>query len=86
MRQFVVLEIVGSNPIRHPMRITMNTIIDLSVVVNEQTPVYPGDPAMSIKPAGQLAKDGFNDHLISIGTHVGTHIDGSPARVIAEVL
>lgn len=50
-------------------------IIDLSVPINEQTPIYPGDPATVIKPAGILAKDGFNDHYVSIGTHVGTHID-----------
>lgn len=50
-------------------------IIDLSVPVNEKTPVYPGDPATKIDPAGVLAKDGYNDHYISLGTHVGTHID-----------
>ena len=50
-------------------------IIDLSVPLNENTPVYPGDPATKIEPAGVLAKDGFNDNYISIGTHVGTHID-----------
>lgn len=50
-------------------------IVDLSVPVNENTPVYPGDPKTVIRPAGVFDKDGFNDHLISIGTHVGTHID-----------
>lgn len=51
------------------------TIIDLSVALNEQTPVYPGDPATLIKPAGDIVKDGYRDHYVSIGTHVGTHID-----------
>lgn len=50
-------------------------IIDLSVTLNEKTPVYPGDPATVIKPAGVLAKDGYCDHFVSFGTHVGTHID-----------
>lgn len=50
-------------------------IIDLSVPINEQTPVYPGDPSTKVEPAGVLAKDGYNDHYISLGTHVGTHID-----------
>ena len=50
-------------------------IVDLSVVLNEQTPVYPGDPSTKIEQAGVLAKDGFCDHYISVGTHVGTHID-----------
>ena len=55
--------------------------IDLSVVVNEETPVYPGDPPIKIQPAGVFAKDGYNDHLVSIGTHVGTHMD-APLHMI----
>jgi kynurenine formamidase len=50
-------------------------IIDLSVAVDEHTPVYPGDAKTKIKPAGVFTKDGYNDHIVSIGTHVGTHID-----------
>jgi arylformamidase len=50
-------------------------IVDLSVLLNEQTPIYPGDPATKIEPAGILAKDSYCDHYISVGTHVGTHID-----------
>lgn len=57
------------------------TIIDLSVLVNQQTPVYPGDPKVKISPAGQLSKDGFVDHIISMGTHAGTHID-APMHMI----
>lgn len=50
-------------------------LIDLSVSLNERTPVYPGDPATKISQAGVLSRDGYADHLFSIGTHVGTHID-----------
>ena len=50
-------------------------VIDLSVPINEQTPVYPGDPKTKIEPAGVFAKDGYNDHLVTLGTHVGTHVD-----------
>jgi len=50
-------------------------LIDLSVLLNERTPVYPGDPATKIAPAGVLSKDGYTDHYLSVGTHVGTHID-----------
>lgn len=50
-------------------------IVDLSVSLNEQTPIYPGDPATKISPAGVLAKDGYCDHFVAVGTHVGTHID-----------
>lgn len=49
--------------------------IDLSAPLNESTPTYPGDPATKITPAGVFAKDGYNDNFVSMGTHVGTHID-----------
>ena len=55
--------------------------VDLTVLLTEDTPVYPGDPKTSIKPAGILSEDGFCDHYISIGTHVGTHID-APMHMI----
>lgn len=55
--------------------------VDLSVVVDEGTPVYPGDPKVKIEPAGVFDKDGYNDHLVSIGTHVGTHMD-APLHMI----
>lgn len=57
-------------------------IIDLSVKLNEQTPVYPGDPKTIIKSSGVLSRDGYCGHYISVGTHVGTHID-APAHMIA---
>jgi arylformamidase len=57
-------------------------IIDLSVPLDSNTPVYPGDPAPRIEPAAHIEKDGYTDHLISIGTHLGTHID-APLHMIA---
>ncbi len=57
--------------------------LDLSVVVDEKTPVYPGDPATKIETAGVFAKDGWCDHYISIGTHVGTHID-APMHMLED--
>lgn len=56
-------------------------VIDLSVSVNNDTPVYPGDPKAKVEPVAVLAKDGFNDHLITMGTHVGTHVD-APLHMI----
>jgi arylformamidase len=56
--------------------------VDLSVTLNRQTPVYPGDPAIKIEPAGVIDRDGWNDHVISVNTHVGTHID-APLHMIA---
>jgi kynurenine formamidase len=59
----------------------MSQYIDLSVPINEETPIYPGDPATKIAKAGDIKKDGYQDHLVSIGTHVGTHMD-APAHMI----
>lgn len=58
-------------------------LIDLSVPLNEQTPVYPGDPAISITSASVLAKDGYNVHRVAFGTHAGTHID-APMHMLED--
>lgn len=55
--------------------------IDLSVDINENTPVYPGDPKTKIQQGGILEKNGYQDHYLCIGTHVGTHID-APSHMI----
>jgi len=57
-------------------------LIDLTVPLNDKTPVYPGDPAIKISPAGILYKDGYQDHFVCSGTHVGTHMD-APSHMIA---
>ncbi len=57
--------------------------IDLSVPINSKTPVYPGDPQLRIKSAGQISEDGFNYHVVTIGTHVGTHID-APSHMLED--
>jgi kynurenine formamidase len=55
--------------------------IDLSVPLNEKTPVYPGDPVTKIERGGVLEKDGYEDHSVCVGTHVGTHVD-APSHMI----
>lgn len=56
--------------------------IDLSVPLNEDTPVYPGDPKIKITTAGILEKDGYEDHYVCVGTHAGTHID-APRHMVS---
>ncbi|MDB5178795.1 MAG: hypothetical protein JWN01_738 [Patescibacteria group bacterium] len=56
--------------------------IDLSVRLTNQTPVYPGDPAVRVKPVTNIEQDGFQDHLVTLATHVGTHID-APSHMIS---
>lgn len=55
--------------------------IDLSVSLNEKTPVYPGDEKTKIKAIAILEKNGYQDHYLCISTHVGTHMD-APAHMI----
>lgn len=57
--------------------------LDLSVLVDENTPVYPGDPPVKIEPAGTFTKDDYNDHVFSMSTHVGTHID-APNHMVKD--
>lgn len=56
--------------------------IDLSVPLNEDTPVYPGDPKIKITTAGILEKDGYEDHYVCVGTHTGTHVDAPRHMVL----
>lgn len=58
-------------------------IIDLTQPLDANTPVYPGDPPTKIEKAGDLDKDGFYDNLISVGTHVGTHVD-APIHMVKD--
>lgn len=50
-------------------------IIDLSMPVNEDTVVYPGDAKPVFEQAGTLETVGYVDHIVHINNHLGTHID-----------
>jgi kynurenine formamidase len=56
-------------------------LIDLSVTVNSNTPVFPGDPHVKIEKVNFFEKGSFEDHQISLGNHVGTHID-APSHMV----
>lgn len=59
---------------------TMN-IIDLTRTYTRGMPTYPGDPIPELKPIASIGIDGFVDHLVTTGMHVGTHID-APLHMI----
>ena len=49
---------------------------DVSVLISEKLPIWPGDPGISLKLTSSLARgDNANVTLIEMGAHVGTHID-----------
>ena len=53
----------------------MTTWIDLSRRIVEGVPVFPGDPFFRSRPFAEHAVDGFHGSSLTIGSHLGTHID-----------
>jgi len=59
----------------------MAKVIDLSLMVEEGMPYYPGDPVPSVRQFKSLDKDGVNIKEVHLGTHSGTHVD-APAHFV----
>jgi arylformamidase len=59
-------------------------IFDISVGINSDLPVWPGDPQVRIESAGSIKKgDTCNLSYLHISAHSGTHID-APLHFIDE--
>jgi len=56
-------------------------IIDLSHLLNNDTPVYPGTQKPIFSDVNTIVNDGFAETKISFCSHTGTHMD-SPAHMI----
>ena len=50
-------------------------LIDISHVINDDTPIYPGDYKTSLEKYKSLDKDYYCSYLLSSCLHTGTHID-----------
>jgi len=50
-------------------------VIDLSMRLAEETPVYPGDPAVRVDVTSTFEEAGFFNTRLTLGAHNGTHID-----------
>jgi arylformamidase len=50
-------------------------IYDLTMPIDENTPVFPGDAKQEIKNIATIKKDGWNEKLLTIRSHFSTHID-----------
>ncbi len=57
--------------------------IDLSHPFEAVMPVFPGDPAATLKQTLTVVGDGCADHVLNTGMHVGTHID-APAHMLVD--
>lgn len=50
-------------------------LIDISHVLNNETPIYPGDYKLSLTKYKVLENDYYTSYLLSSCLHTGTHID-----------
>ena len=50
-------------------------IVDLSHPLDDDTPVYPGDPVARFEPATTIAEHGYNVLHVRMGSQSGTHVD-----------
>jgi len=50
-------------------------LVDLTMPLNGDTPVYPGDPAVLLEQTAGFADAGYYNTRLSLGSHNGTHID-----------
>jgi len=56
-------------------------IIDLCIPLGEETPIYPGDPEVKIRPWAFIERDGYYMNSLKLGEHSGTHVD-APAHFV----
>lgn len=50
-------------------------LIDISHVINEATPIYPGDCEITLSKYKTIEEDHYCSYLLSSCLHTGTHID-----------
>jgi len=58
-------------------------IIDLTMELSDQTPVFPGSQTIDMKSVAQIQKDGWNETRLCMNSHIGTHID-APYHMIEK--
>ena len=58
-------------------------IIDLTHLISEEMPVYPGTEKPKLTPATTLEKDGFRETLLHMYSHTGTHMD-APGHLLTD--
>ena len=58
-------------------------ILDLTHTIAESMPVYPGTELPALKQANSYEKGGFEESLLCLYSHTGTHVD-PPAHLFAD--
>jgi kynurenine formamidase len=54
---------------------TAKRIVDLSLPLTNQTPIYPGDPEPKFSVATTIENEGYNLLHVHIGSQTGSHVD-----------
>jgi kynurenine formamidase len=60
-----------------------NNIIDLTQLLNEKMLVYPDTTLPTFEVTNTVDSDGYREHLISMLSHTGTHID-APRHIMRD--
>lgn len=50
-------------------------LVDLTMDIDEEAPVYPGDPKPEITQFATIPENGWNEKRLTFSSHFGTHID-----------
>jgi len=50
-------------------------VIDLTLIVSNKIPTFPGSPQPNFIPWENIKEDGYNLELLFLSTHTGTHMD-----------
>lgn len=57
-------------------------LLDLSHMLTEAIPVFPGDPRPRFETRSTIADAGYYERRLAISSHAGTHMD-APAHMVA---
>lgn len=57
--------------------------IDLTLPLDNQTPVFPGSAKLTITQGSTINQTGFNEKIISFPSHISTHID-APIHMVSS--
>jgi kynurenine formamidase len=64
-----------SSLLEDPAEMRIAKIVDLSLVLDPDTQVYPGDPQPSFSVATTISNEGYNLLALHLGSQSGTHVD-----------
>lgn len=53
----------------------MKRIIDISLPLSADLPAWPNSPGFELTQVATFERDGYNETMIRMGAHFGTHID-----------